>query len=52
MQRIIKLTHLDTENLNSRLLHEQIFFSFEEQTFILMCGDINSVLSNIKIQAP
>lgn len=35
MQRIRKTSRLETENLNSGLLHEQIPFGLEEQMLML-----------------
>lgn len=50
MQRIRTSTHLETENLNSGLLHEQIPFGLEAQMLTLVGDHTNIVLANIKPQ--
>lgn len=50
MQRIRTTTRLETENLNSGLLQEQIPFGLQAQMLILVGDHTNTVLSNIKPQ--
>lgn len=50
MQRIRTTTHLETENLNSGLLHEQIPFGLEAQMLTLVGDHTNIVLANTKPQ--
>lgn len=52
MQRIRKTTHLETENLNSGLLHEQIPFGLEAQMLMLVGDHTNIALSSNKPQTP
>lgn len=50
MQRIRKNTHLEAENLNSGLLHEQIPFGLEAQMLMLVDDHTNTAPSNNKPQ--
>lgn len=50
MQRIRTTTRLETENLNSGLLHEQTPFGLEAQMLTLVGDHRNIVLSNMKPQ--